>query len=84
MWTSWTSQDNRSELSVSIKIRWNQWTQRNANSPSGAIFAPILGYTGGKPCIAGTRIRVWDVHIWHPDFAEGNVFPRWIGKHGLR
>jgi uncharacterized protein (DUF433 family) len=20
---------------------------------------------GGKPCIAGTRIRVWDVHIWH-------------------
>jgi uncharacterized protein (DUF433 family) len=20
---------------------------------------------GGKPCIAGTRIRVWDIHIWH-------------------
>jgi uncharacterized protein (DUF433 family) len=20
---------------------------------------------GGKPCIAGTRIRVWDVHILH-------------------
>lgn len=20
---------------------------------------------GGKPCIAGTRIRVWDVHVWH-------------------
>jgi len=20
---------------------------------------------GGRPCIAGTRIRVWDVHVWH-------------------
>jgi uncharacterized protein (DUF433 family) len=20
---------------------------------------------GGKPRIAGTRIRVWDVHVWH-------------------
>jgi uncharacterized protein (DUF433 family) len=20
---------------------------------------------GGKPCIAGTRIRVWDIHVWH-------------------
>ena len=20
---------------------------------------------GGKPCVAGTRIRVWDVHVWH-------------------
>jgi len=20
---------------------------------------------GGKPCIAGTRIRVWDVYVWH-------------------
>ncbi len=20
---------------------------------------------GGQPCVAGTRIRVWDVHIWH-------------------
>ncbi len=20
---------------------------------------------GGKPCVAGTRIRIWDVHIWH-------------------
>ena len=20
---------------------------------------------GGKPVIAGTRIRVWDIHIWH-------------------
>lgn len=19
----------------------------------------------GKPCIAGTRIRVWDIHVWH-------------------
>ena len=23
------------------------------------------GVCGGKPCIAGTRIRVWDVHFWH-------------------
>ena len=23
------------------------------------------GVCGGKPRIAGTRIRVWDVHVWH-------------------
>lgn len=23
------------------------------------------GVCGGKPCIRGTRIRVWDVHVWH-------------------
>ena len=23
------------------------------------------GRCGGKPCIAGTRIRVWDIHVWH-------------------
>jgi uncharacterized protein (DUF433 family) len=23
------------------------------------------GRCGGKPCVAGTRIRVWDVHVWH-------------------
>ena len=22
------------------------------------------GVCGGKPCIAGTRIRVWDIHMW--------------------
>jgi uncharacterized protein (DUF433 family) len=25
----------------------------------------IPGKCGGKPCVAGTRIRVWDIHIWH-------------------
>ncbi len=20
---------------------------------------------GGKPCVASTRIRVWDIHVWH-------------------
>lgn len=20
---------------------------------------------GGKPCVVGTRIRVWDVYVWH-------------------
>ncbi len=20
---------------------------------------------GGKPCISDTRIRVWDIHVWH-------------------
>lgn len=20
---------------------------------------------GGKPCVIGTRIRVWDIHVWH-------------------
>jgi uncharacterized protein (DUF433 family) len=23
------------------------------------------GVCGGKPCIAGTRIRVWDIHVLH-------------------
>jgi uncharacterized protein (DUF433 family) len=23
------------------------------------------GVCGGKPCIAGTRIRVWDIYEWH-------------------
>lgn len=23
------------------------------------------GVCGGKPCIVGTRIRVWDIHVWH-------------------
>lgn len=23
------------------------------------------GVCGGKPCVAGTRIRVWDIHVWH-------------------
>ena len=23
------------------------------------------GVCGGKPCVSGTRIRVWDIHIWH-------------------
>ena len=25
----------------------------------------VPGVCGGKPCITGTRIRVWDVHVWH-------------------
>lgn len=25
----------------------------------------VPGKCGGKPCIAGTRIRVWDIHVWH-------------------
>ncbi len=20
---------------------------------------------GGKPCVIGTRIRMWDIHVWH-------------------
>jgi uncharacterized protein (DUF433 family) len=23
------------------------------------------GVCGGKPCIAGTRIRVYDIYVWH-------------------
>jgi uncharacterized protein (DUF433 family) len=23
------------------------------------------GVCGGKPCVGGTRIRVWDIHVWH-------------------
>ena len=25
----------------------------------------VPGRCGGKPCVAGTRIRVWDVYVWH-------------------
>jgi uncharacterized protein (DUF433 family) len=25
----------------------------------------VPGRCGGKPCIVGTRIRVYDVHVWH-------------------
>ena len=25
----------------------------------------VPGKCGGKPCVAGTRIRVWDIHVWH-------------------
>lgn len=25
----------------------------------------IPGRCGGKPCIVGTRIRVYDIHVWH-------------------
>lgn len=36
---------------------------------STTVLAPHIesapGRCGGKPCIAGTRIRVWDVHVWH-------------------
>jgi uncharacterized protein (DUF433 family) len=28
-------------------------------------IASNLGVCGGKPCIAGTRIRVQDVFVWH-------------------
>src|SRR5947207_15040787 len=23
------------------------------------------GVCGGRPCVKGTRIRVWDIHVWH-------------------
>jgi uncharacterized protein (DUF433 family) len=23
------------------------------------------GICGGKPCVKGTRIRVWDIHVWY-------------------
>ena len=32
------------------------------------LLPPIVktpGVCGGKPCIQGTRIRVWDIHVWH-------------------
>lgn len=35
----------------------------NATEPAHIDRDPAR--CGGKPCIAGTRIRVWDVHVWH-------------------
>ena len=31
---------------------------------------------GGKPCVAGTRIRVWDIHVMH--HLEGRSAPEII------
>jgi len=28
-------------------------------------IASTVGVCGGKPCIAGTRIRVQDIYVWH-------------------
>lgn len=28
-------------------------------------IAADIRVCGGKPCITGTRIRVWDIHVWH-------------------
>lgn len=35
------------------------------NSPLTAHVAKIPGVCGGKACVAGTRVRVMDVVIWH-------------------
>lgn len=35
----------------------------SAGSPQHIETHP--GVCGGKPCVKGTRIRVWDVHAWH-------------------
>jgi uncharacterized protein (DUF433 family) len=34
-------------------------------SPAAAHIDVDPNRFGGKPCVAGTRIRVWDVHVWH-------------------
>ncbi len=34
-------------------------------SPLRTCIESQLGVCGGKPCIAGTRIRVQDVFVWH-------------------
>jgi uncharacterized protein (DUF433 family) len=34
-----------------------------ANDQSRVVSSP--GVCGGKPCVAGTRIRVQDVYAWH-------------------
>jgi uncharacterized protein (DUF433 family) len=37
----------------------------NTNMEAIQHIESIPGKCGGKPCIAGTRIRVWDIHVWH-------------------
>lgn len=32
---------------------------------AGTYVESIPGKCGGKPCIAGTRIRVWDIYVLH-------------------
>ncbi len=36
-----------------------------SQSPAETCVESHLGVCGGKPCIAGTRIRVQDVFVWH-------------------
>jgi uncharacterized protein (DUF433 family) len=34
-------------------------------------IASTSGVCGGKPCIAGTRIRVQDIYVWHELQSQG-------------
>lgn len=34
-------------------------------SPAGTDIESQPGVCGGRPCVAGTRIRVQDVFVWH-------------------
>ena len=38
---------------------------RRVEAVVGGHIESSDGVCGGKPCVAGTRIRVWDIHVWH-------------------
>lgn len=46
-------------------------TEQNRKSDiSGGVMEnkhidAVPGRCGGRACVAGTRVRVWDVHVWH-------------------
>src|SRR5689334_12833217 len=35
------------------------------NTTKSERFVSKPGVCGGKPCVAGTRIRVQDIYVWH-------------------
>jgi uncharacterized protein (DUF433 family) len=52
-------------------VHWKTWTHKqqlskpNCSPTSREHIEVIPGLCGGKPRIAGTRIRVQDVYVWH-------------------
>lgn len=52
--------EQRKELIQTISSQ-----QPKLNSPLTAHVAKVPGVCGGKACVAGTRVRVMDVVIWH-------------------
>ena len=41
------------------------WYNNSMEPITAKHVETVPGRCGGKPCVAGTRIRVWDVYVWH-------------------
>lgn len=50
---------------ISLFLRAMSWYNCYMEPVTTTHIESIPGKCGGKPCIAGTRIRVWDVYVLH-------------------